>query len=191
MTRLEFAECMAYLAAGSGKALSAESAEVYFDLLGDLPIDLLRLACKKVLIEHRYATFPTVAAIRDAASPVSLEATPGEAWEAAKKVAARYDHEIQGPYLVVRQGHTKEYPSQFARLTDGLPLAIVRAIEIIGVESLRTGKDEVVRAQFLKVFSDLLERARRGDLLPAPVKEEVRALAVATQAKAIGVIPEE
>lgn len=72
MTREQFAPIMAYLSAGmGGKPMPRETAEVYFDLLGDLqPADLQR-AAREALREHKYATFPTVALLRELATGVN------------------------------------------------------------------------------------------------------------------------
>ncbi len=87
MTRQEFAQVCAYITAGTGKALSADSLQVYFDLLGDLPADSFLTAARRVLLEHRWPNFPSIADLGVAAAEtmpgrVSVLAS-GEAWELA------------------------------------------------------------------------------------------------------------
>src|SRR5262245_2019943 len=116
MTREDFAITMAYLESGLNQPLPAKRAEVYWDLLKDLPVDALRLAAKRVLLEHKWATFPSVAELRQAASEVLLgqeaEMSPATAWELAWAAARRIDLGLTGRYLVVRGGVTREYESQ-------------------------------------------------------------------------------
>lgn len=58
----------------AGKLTGAESAarlELYLDLLGDLPADVLSFAFREVAMASRF--FPTVAEIREAAEPMMHE----------------------------------------------------------------------------------------------------------------------
>ncbi len=68
MSNTEFLEVLAYLTAGSGKDLAAQSKLVYFDCLADLDFEVFKLAAKRVLMEHKFATFPTIAELREAAT---------------------------------------------------------------------------------------------------------------------------
>src|SRR5262249_46056005 len=100
MTKQEFVEAMAYLSAAIGKPLAMETAVVYFGLLGDLPADHFKLAVKRVALEHKWANFPTVAELREAAAltvqgKVS-ELSPPEAWGLAWRAAGRIDLEVEG-----------------------------------------------------------------------------------------------
>ncbi len=63
VTRTEFTKAMAYVGTAIGKPPTADQLEVYFDLLGDLDYGVLMLGVKRVLLEHRWANFPTVATI--------------------------------------------------------------------------------------------------------------------------------
>src|SRR5262245_23722807 len=97
MTRAEFAEVMLYLEAGCGKSLPDTSMEVFFDLLGDLPQDVLRVAAQRVILEHRWATFPSLAELRAAAAETIQgqvnEISPGQAWGIATKACWSCDVE--------------------------------------------------------------------------------------------------
>lgn len=67
MTRMEFMQVAAYIGVGCGKPLEREALEVYFDLLGDLPVASLRAAAKDVLLKRKWSSFPTVAELHEAA----------------------------------------------------------------------------------------------------------------------------
>lgn len=168
MTREEFIKIAAYVAAGCGKALSAPSLEVYFDLLGDLPADVFALAAKRVLLTHRYATFPTVAELREAATLTArgeVAALPsGEAWEIGWSIVRRTDPEIEG---------------SFDRASANAPALVKRTILAIGLPSLCYGDDpvSVVRAQFIRVYEQLAARESARRLMPAPVARAIEARA--------------
>jgi len=165
MNRREFAEVMAYLGLGIGRELSADAHQVYFDLLGDLPAPVLRLAAKRVLLEHRWANFPTVAELRAAATETARgevkELSPGEAWALAWAAVGRIDPEVEGSEV---------------RATKGLPPAVAESLRAMGVAALCYGDEPVgvVRGQFMKVYEAVAGRRRREALLPLAVRQELR-----------------
>ena len=61
MTMTEFSKGILYLSAAIGKEIPDGGTEPYFDLLGDLPYDDFLQACRVVILQHVWATFPTVA----------------------------------------------------------------------------------------------------------------------------------
>lgn len=164
MTREEFVATCAYITAGCGKSLSSESLVVYFDLLGDLDVNTFRLAAKRVLLEHRWATFPSVAELREAAAEterrVLKELSAAEAWEMAWGVVKRTDPEVDG---------------SFARNARGLPPRVVEAINAYGLPSLCCGGEPVgvVRGQFMKIYDQLAARDKRVSTMPAAIREAV------------------
>jgi hypothetical protein len=166
MTRPEFVKAMAYLTAGCGKSLEPVSLEVYFDLLGDLPFDAFQTAVKRVLLRHKYATFPTVAELREAAAQTArgevAPLPPAEAWALAWRAAARTDPEIDG---------------SFDRAATRLPPLVRRAIEAYGLNALCYGSEPltVVRAQFLRVYEQLAAGEAARELLPAATRREIEA----------------
>ncbi len=99
MTRSEFAKTAAYVGTATGKPLSPEGMEVYFDMLKDLPPDVFLIGAKRVLVEHKWATFPSIAELRSAAvdsmrGEIS-ELSGGEAWHLAWSAVARIDLEVE------------------------------------------------------------------------------------------------
>ena len=166
MTRSEFLRVTTYLAVGSGKALSADSLEVYFDCLADLPFDVFALAAKRVLMEHRFATFPSIAELREAAAATQQgqvqEMTAAEAWAIAWGVAANTDPEVAG---------------SFARASANCPAVVLEAIRCFGLTALCYGTEPVgvVRGQFMKMFEQLAGRRKRVALLPPALTKEIEA----------------
>lgn len=175
MTRKEFATTMAYLAAACGKSLPDASMEVYYDLLGDLPMDALKTAAKRVSLEHKWATFPSVAELREAAAETMQGhvkgVSPAEAWEMAWDVAGRFDPDQHGEYV----SNGKTYPSQWALLTSHLPPVVLKAINAFGIMALIYGKEPigVIRAQFMKCFEQIDAKQKRAALLPASLRQEI------------------
>lgn len=174
MTREEFAGCMAYLSAAVQKPIGKDSVEVYYDLLQDLDLAVLQAACKRVALSHVWATFPSVAEVRQAATDVLQGDVPcaAEAWRLAQAVARSYDPEIVGEYT--RRGKT--YPCQLAALLDGLPLPVVEAITAFGVLRL-VGNERrgVLSAQFHVCYEQLTSSARKQALMPEPIREGIAA----------------
>lgn len=164
MTNTEFASIIAYITSATGKALSADGQVVYFELLGDLPADVGWLAAKRVLLEHRWATFPTVAELRQAAVESSRgevkELSGAEAWALAWRAVGRIDLDVD---------RSKE------RAMKDLPAVVAESMNAMGLANLIGGDDPVgvVRGQFLKVFEQLQARDRRAALLPPAVHEAI------------------
>jgi hypothetical protein len=184
MTHDDFVRVIAYLTAGCGKELSDAAIEVYFDLLRDLPSDIFQNAAQRVLLEHRWATFPSIAELREAASATARgivsELSSAEAWELAWKAAAKIDLEVPG-----RTEHACK----------SLPPIVVAAMKAFGIPALCYGKEPigVVRAQFMKTYEQLASRDRRQSLLPERVTQEIvsRAPAITAFADRIGRVSEQ
>jgi len=178
MTREEFSRVIAYITAGTNKALTADSLEVYYDLLGDLPSDVLLSAAKRVVLEHPWATFPSVAELRAAAMLSTrgdlTDISPSQAWEMARTFGERFDPDVQGEY----RAYGKTYPSQFDYLTSTLPAPVVRAIRSFGALSLSVGDEPtgVLRAQFMKTFEHVVASERREALLPPSLKQAIESI---------------
>lgn len=164
MTKLEFLPIMAYIGAGIGKRLEEASMDVYYDLLGDLPKDVLQTAAKRVCLEHKWATFPSVAELREAAAETirgekkSLSAA--EAWELAWNATKKIDLEIEG---------------SFDRACANVPPLVIEAMRSFGLAALIYGEEPVgvVRGQFMKIFEQISARDHRLTLLPQSVKASI------------------
>lgn len=180
MTAKDFTTCMAYLEVGINQPLPKNRAEIYWDLLNDLPIDVLRTAAKRVLLEHQWATFPSVAQLRQAASDTILgqvaELPPAEAWAQAWKAVTRIDPEVSGPYMMRdKEGVMRQYPSQTAAIMDSLPFLVAKTINAYGIRALTHGQEPigVVRGQFLKMFDQITTKHKKLALMPPALKREI------------------
>lgn len=164
MTNTEFIEVMGYLTAGSGKDIPAAAKLVYFDCLQDLGFEAFKLGAKWVLMHHRFATFPTIAELREASTSASrgtvVELSPAKAFEIAWKIIANTDPEIEG---------------SFARAAKGAPPAVVETIRAMGIPALCYGKEPVgvVRAQFERSFTQIAAGEKRRALLPASLTQAI------------------
>lgn len=164
MTRTEFLVVMNYIGVAVRKPLNRDELEVYFDLLQDLPADALQVAAKRVLLEHKYPTFPSVAELRSAATAtVQGEVTglsPVEAFALAWRAVGRIDLEVDG---------SKD------RALKNLPPAVAETLNAMGLANVIYGEEPVavVRAQFVKAFESISNRNRRAALLPAATREAI------------------
>lgn len=155
MTKQEFAAVMAYIGAGCGKELSKDGMRVYFDLLGDLPLEALQVAAKRALLEQTYAVFPQVGTLRKLAA------------EAMTPTACVPAVEAWG--IVRRAIRTWGYARGEDALAS-LPPVVRRAVECLGWRELCDATNtEVVRAQFERNYATLLQREERERLLPENV----------------------
>lgn len=174
MTRIEFAPIMAYLATACGaSAPTREQAEVYFDLLGDLPAQLVQSAAKQVAMEHNYPNLPPVGLIRKAAIALREPTTPGpKAWEMFCKAVSRYG---SGRQRLWANGRFHEIDNEQLGLAS-LPPDVARAARAFGWNTLcdTTREDMgIAQTQFLKVYAQLGAHEQREAIMPP----DVRALA--------------
>jgi len=173
MTRSEFYSTITYLTAAIGKPIAdgegtqGEAArkarlDVYFDLLGDLPADAFLTAAKRVAVEHVWATFPTVAELRQAAAETLQGAikhlSPAEAWTKAWNAVKCIDPEI---------------PESVYRHTGHLPPLVLEAMKAFPLVALIYAKPDFARPQFIKIYEGLIARENRHALLPASVKKSI------------------
>lgn len=177
MTRKEFARIVAYIATATDKELPEKRLEVYFDLLGDLDFEVMMTAAKRVVLEHPWATFPSVAELRSAAAlsvrAMATNVTPIEAWEMACKFGSKYDPERSGAYYA----NGKSYANQFEFLTEKFPAVVVKAIKAFGPLSLSVGKEPigVLRSQFVDTFEQIVAAEERAAILPPALKTQIEA----------------
>jgi hypothetical protein len=163
MNKSEFIRVIAYLEAGCGRALAKESVHVYFDLLGDLDASVFEAAARIVILEHPWASFPSIAELRDAAATVKHgninRMTAAEAWELAWKAIKKTDPEVRST----------------DRYLEELPPLVRRAVDSYGLSALCYGKEPIaiVRAQFMRIFDDLAGSDERLSLLPIALKKSV------------------
>lgn len=64
MDRSEFCQIIAFLEAGCGKQLAADSVAVYFASLGHFPVEALRYAAAEALQWNTFPVFPQIGVLR-------------------------------------------------------------------------------------------------------------------------------
>lgn len=188
MTRAEFSVVIGWITAAIGKPIAEGTGEdgeiarrartdVYFELLGDLPAEVLMTAAKRVVLEHPWATFPSVAELRQAASATAQgKITPlsgHEAWAMAAKFGRAYDPALRGAWF----SHGKLYDSQAEALLEGVPALVQEAMRAFGLVALTTAIENFARPQFIKIYESLSEREERRALMPPNVRTAIAAIA--------------
>jgi hypothetical protein len=178
MKRDEFFEAISWLTAAIGKSLVDGDSEqaaaerkvrmsVYYECLGDLPIEAFRVACKRCAMERKYQSFPPIAELRElAAFTLQGVAKPmgwGEAWAIARRACGNCDIESEG---------------SVKRVFAEVPSLVQKAVEMFGFMALHNLPDnaiETARAQFRGIWEQLVERERML-LLPTALKKEIAAI---------------
>lgn len=201
MTRDEFLGCMSILSAGIGKPIAdgegkaGESArkarlDVYYDLLGDLHHEALKVAVRRVLVDHKWNTFPSIAELRAAAveDVKSQLPSPGEAWKLAQKFASAYDPEQSGPFRARPKagGEMRLYESRSEWLLEGYPEVVVEAMRQYGFSLLANTGAKYAMTRFFEVYEEISSKETRKVLMPASTQRP--AIQNKTPVKAIGSI---
>lgn len=161
MSKKDFGACMAYLEAGIGVAMPADQAKVYYDLLADLPVETLQVACKRVLLQHEWKTFPSVAELRREAAkalPGHCEITPSQAWDIARRCVGNIDLQVDGQ----RQREMAKIPAvvQKAILQHGFHI-------LYYLTKARVAGERVL---FMKTFEEVVRKEQANLLLPEAVR---------------------
>jgi hypothetical protein len=159
---------MTWLSVAIGKPIAASELEMgprleaYLELLGDLPFDVFRIATRRVAVAHPWATFPSIAELRQAAADTlqgNVKAmSGGEAWQLAWRAAAKIDPEVEG---------------STTRACKDLPSLVVEAMKSFGIVALCNADPNFARPQFIKIFESVAERDNRHALLPRSVKKAI------------------
>lgn len=157
MSRAEFMGILAYLSAGAGKEMAAETADVYFDLLQDLPAGAVQFAARRALLESAYPVIPPVGTIRKLATsalegPDQISAQ--EAWGLLRRAITTfgYNHEEQA--------------------LRSLPPLVARAADHLGWQDICASTEtEILRSQFFRTFDAVVGRSQREVLMPAAMRE--------------------
>lgn len=211
MTKTEFAGVISWITAAIGKQIAEGVGEradlerkarmnVYYEMLGDLPVDVLSIAAKRVVVAHPWATFPSIAELREMAAVSSQGEvqmiSAGEAWGMALKAAKKINPDLRGPYVARdRQGKIRTFNSQAEFACDGMPPIVFEAMRAFGITELANANPEFAQREFVKIFDSLAKRDERCRLLPASVAKALDNIAekkalpspVAAAVKQIGV----
>jgi hypothetical protein len=182
-SRQEFAAVMAYLGAAVGKDPTREQAEVYYDLLGNLPGPVLQQAARRAAMEHKICTLPPPGLIREHANAVAgrADATAlADGWAKVRAFARRWEYWLT-------EGNPTD-PKTLARMAAdraAIPPLALRAAEAYGWRTIVESNPEVAFAHFRQLHESLDVPARREALMP-PVAEMPAALSGRLRLHAIG-----
>ena len=163
--RESFARAMALVSAGVGIEMTKLQAEVYYDLLGDIPAEVMALAAKRAVLEHRYHTLPSVGLLRELAVAIMKppELTADWAWARVRGALSRICYTMGAEEV-------REIKATVPRLAR-------EVAERIGWRQIRDGKPDVVRGQFLRLYEVVRAERERADLLPPKLSEEIQQVA--------------
>ncbi len=144
--RADFAKVCAYLATAVGKSMGELQAEVYYDVLGDIPYPVLCKAAQRAVIENEYHSIPTPAAVRQAAIDILKppEMNYVDAFRLAMRVAA-----LTGP--------------ESFRQVELLPPLLRKVFDsMLGVlRGARMGNTTTIFAQFRDAYRTVQQEDRR------------------------------
>jgi hypothetical protein len=167
LTKTEFVKVMLYISSGIQKPISDATLEVYWDLLGDLPLEALQTAARRVMLAHPWSMFLSIAELREAAITTLRgnirELTAGEAWAVAWKVVSNTDPEVEGSFDRACQRY------KASRI-------VVDTILRMGLVALcgSSSPVDVIRGQFTRAFDGIAAAEKAAALLPEKVKSSVR-----------------
>lgn len=156
MNRVEVAKLLAIIA-GAHPNFEAEEAKVtiWHELLGDLDYEAAQRAVHQHITTSKW--IPTIAEIREQATRSSRpeHMTPGEAWHAVHGAVQRYG------YYEPRKG------------LESLPSLVAYAAQQIGwTEICMETQVGMLRSQYMRIYEQLVERAKREELVPPQLQLE-------------------
>jgi hypothetical protein len=177
MTRRDFGSVLAYMNTVVGKPLTAAQVEVYFDLLGDLPLAALQIAAKRAVLESPFPAMPTVGTLRKLATEAiaGQRPTAGEAWQLVMEAVRCYPW--REPIMHVANGEWRQRGDHSVEGLASLPDGVARAARCLGWQALCTMRNrETMFAQFRDVYEDLQVRTQRDDLMPGALRQQIEHL---------------
>jgi len=164
MTKAETAKLLTLIAANYSKFDVPDiKVNLWFELLNDLPFNLVQTALKKVMLTSPYP--PTIADLRKAAAeiitPIGETLDAGKAWGEVQKAIQKCGWcDPEGAYKLMSP-LTKEVVEQISWQ------------EICSSEE--TG---VIRGQFMKMFNTLADRHKEQKMLPEKLKAEIEKIGI-------------
>lgn len=171
MTKAETVKLLAVInAAYPNMQISEATVSVWHELLGDLDINLVLAATKKLILESPYP--PTIADIRKRA--VEIMTLPedridaAEAWGEVEKAIRWYGYYREAEALASMSPRT------------------AKVVRYIGWQNICLNEEPgVVRGQFLKMYAQVAEREQKELLLPIDLRQSIQILSGRMDMKAI------
>ena len=158
MNSKEFTRIMAFISAAIDRKIARATIDAYYEMLNDLPAELVMAAAKKVIASDEYPTLPTIGKLRKAAQDLCHmdKLSAPEAWG-------------QVLHAVHRHGYYGEVEAMAA-----LPENVGAVVGMMGWQDIcHSDKPDVLRAQFMRMYETVEIRQREREMLPAGVKELV------------------
>ena len=142
-------------------ATDPKKTEVWYGLIGDLDFALAKTAVQKLIIDSQYP--PTIHDVRKKALEVQHPdiPTPAEAWHILTKNIRKY-----GSYRA-------------SEGIEALPPIVKETAQYMGYKEICRSEDGegILRAQFMRMYEQVLNRRREQAMLPEPIKEQIRQIA--------------
>lgn len=166
MNEHEFATLMRFMAAAINRQIGEETAEAWYQMLGDIQYKTAKAAFMRVLATNAYQNLPPVGLIRRAA--IDLSAGPNllaaEAWG-----------------MVLRAIHGFGFYDE-AKALESLPENVAQVVRWMGWRELcHSDNVDVIRAQFMRMYDTQTTRQRDLDLMPPDVRKLMDEVGVALQ----------
>lgn len=92
--RHDFVKCAAFLTAVTGRPMTEEQLEAYYELLADIPYEVLKVACKRAAQESQTTWLPAVGLIRKYAVEEIYGQLPlaADEWERVRELIRHYGY---------------------------------------------------------------------------------------------------
>jgi hypothetical protein len=161
----EFARVMRYLQASVGmvgdRQPPPEQVQVYFDLLGHWPFDVLMQAAQRAIAEHRYPNLPPVGLVAQHAQAIlNPPALVAEAWRQVLAVARKWD------FWLIEMPTQEDTLRRLRADMANLPPQARAAANNYGWRTILETDPGVAFAQFRGVSESLAGRERTEAALP-------------------------
>lgn len=89
----EFQVCAGVLIAATGRAMNEKTVDVYYEMLSDIPFDVLKAACKRAVQQQADSWLPSVGVIRSLAVELVYGVIPvwSDEWDRVRKLVRKFD----------------------------------------------------------------------------------------------------
>jgi hypothetical protein len=153
LTKQQWAVCAAVISSGTGRPIPREQLEVYYELLQDMPFDVLKQACRMAIQSQEANWLPHVGLIRRFGAEVmyGVLPLPEEAWRA---VAIAY--------------HGTWHSGEVQQAFDSLPLFTQQVLKVSPYTGVSSFEDK-----FIRTYSKMAKREMEMRKLSFELRPEV------------------
>jgi len=160
MTKTEVVKLLAVISgAYPNMQVTEATVALWYELLGDLDINLALAAVKKLILESSYP--PTIADIRkrvvDIITLAEDKMSAAEAWGEVEKKIRWY-------------GYYREVEA-----LENMTPQVAKVVRYIGWRNICLSEEpSVIRGQFLKMYQQVAEREQKERLLPLNLRDDIK-----------------